>query len=245
MTQKTKVALVTGASRGIGAEIAKRLASEGFYTVVNYANSAGAADKVVEEIKAAGGQAQAYQVDVSNAKQVNRMFADVKASLGSIDVLINNAGGMKLNALSDAKDEDIDAQLNVNLKGTINTLREASVHLSSGGRVINLSSSVIGLKLERYAVYAATKAAVEVMTGILAKEMRGKQITVNAVAPGPTETELFLQDKSEEMVTKLANMSPMERLGQPSDIASVVAFLASEQGAWVNGQTIRANGGVV
>ena len=245
MTQKTKVALVTGASRGIGAEIAKRLAKEGFYTVINYANSVKAASEVVEEINATGGQASAYQRDIADAKQVKSMFAEIGKSIGSIDVLVNNAGVMMLNPLSDTTDEDVSMQLDVNLKGTINTLREASMHLSSGGRIINLSSSVVGLKLERYAVYAATKAAVEVMTGILAKELRGKQITVNAVAPGPTETELFLQGKSDEMVTKLANMSPMERLGQPSDIASVVAFLASEQGAWVNGQTIRANGGVV
>ena len=185
------------------------------------------------------------QADVSDAASVQSMFDHVEATIGTVDVLVNNAGIMELKPLAKADTQHVDRQIDVNLKGTINALREAAVRLNNGGRVINFSTSVIGLKLENYGVYAATKAAVETLTAIMAKEMRGKEITVNAVAPGPTATELFLNGKSDELIDRMAKMNPLERLGIPDDIASVVSFLASTDGAWVNGQVLRANGGVI
>ena len=164
---------------------------------------------------------------------------------GKVDVLVNNAGVMALSPLADTSDEDFNKQFDVNMKGVFNMLRLASTQLHEGGSIINLSTSVVGLKLERYGVYAATKSAVETMSAILSKELRGKNISVNCVAPGPTETDLFTEGKSQEFIDKLANMSPMERLGQPEDIANVVSFLASDEGHWVNGQVLRANGGIV
>lgn len=160
-------------------------------------------------------------------------------------MLVNNAGIMKLAPLAQMEENAVDAQIDINLKGSINTMREAAKRLSDGGRIINLSTSVVGLKLETYSIYAATKAAIETLTAILAKELRGRSITVNAVAPGPTATDLFLEGKSDELVERMAKMPPLERLGQPDDIASVVAFLASPEGGWINGQTLRANGGIV
>ncbi|WP_249263557.1 SDR family oxidoreductase [Neptunomonas phycophila] len=240
-----KVALVTGASRGIGASIAKRLAKDGFAVVVNYAGREDAAKEVVNHITQSGGIALPYQADVSDAVLVQAMFDHVESTLGKVDVLVNNAGVMGLKPLAKADIQHVDKQIDINLKGTINTMREASTRLNKGGRVINFSSSVVGLKLENYGVYAATKAAVETLTAIMAKEMRGKNITVNAVAPGPTATELFLKGKPEELVERMAKMSPLERIGTPDDIASVVSFLANPDSGWVNGQVLRANGGVI
>ncbi|MFD2249223.1 3-oxoacyl-[acyl-carrier protein] reductase [Pseudochelatococcus lubricantis] len=240
-----KVALVTGGSRGIGAAICTRLARDGFAVVVNYAGNAAAADAVVHEIISAGGKAMAAQADVADATAVRRMFDSAEAAFGGLDVLVNNAGIMKLSPLAKADDALIDSQIGTNLKGSINTMREAAERLHDGGRIINFSTSVVGLKLENYGVYAATKAAIETLTAILSKELRGRGITVNAVAPGPTATALFLDGKSAELIEKMAKMNPLERLGTPEDIASVVAFLASPEGGWINGQTLRANGGMV
>ncbi|MFC0220117.1 SDR family oxidoreductase [Pseudochelatococcus lubricantis] len=240
-----KVALVTGGSRGIGAAICIRLARDGFAVVVNYAGNAAAADAVVHEIISAGGKAMAAQADVADATAVRRMFDSAEAAFGGLDVLVNNAGIMKLSPLAKADDALIDSQIGTNLKGSINTMREAAERLHDGGRIINFSTSVVGLKLENYGVYAATKAAIETLTAILSKELRGRGITVNAVAPGPTATALFLDGKSAELIEKMAKMNPLERLGTPEDIASVVAFLASPEGGWINGQTLRANGGMV
>jgi 3-oxoacyl-[acyl-carrier protein] reductase len=152
---------------------------------------------------------------------------------------------MKLAPLADSSDALFDSQVAINLKGAFNALREASRRLRRGGRIVNLSTSVVGLKLESYGVYAATKAAVETMTGILSKELRGRSITVNAVAPGPTGTDLFLDGKSPELIERMAKMNPLERLGTPEDIASAVAFLAGPDGGWINGQVLRANGGMI
>jgi 3-oxoacyl-[acyl-carrier protein] reductase len=160
-------------------------------------------------------------------------------------VLVNNAGIMKLATLADSDDALFDSQVAVNLKGTFNALREASRRLRNGGRIINFSTSVVGLRLETYGVYAATKAAVEAMTPILAKELRGRSITVNAIAPGPTATDLFLDGKSPELIGRMSKMNPLERLGTPEDIAAAVAFLAGPDGAWINGQVLRANGGMI
>jgi 3-oxoacyl-[acyl-carrier protein] reductase len=244
-TQDNKVALVTGASRGIGAAIAERLAKDGFTVVINYSGNAALAEELAAKIEKNGGKALTAKADVSDAGAVRRMFDAAEAAFGGVDVLVNNAGIMMLSTLAEADDENFDRQIAVNLKGTFNTLREAAKRLRNGGRIVNFSTSVVGLKLESYAVYAGTKAAVETMTGIMAKEMRGRGITVNAVAPGPTATDLFLNGKSDELVARMAKMNPLERLGTPEDIAAAVSFLAGPDGAWINGQVLRANGGMI
>ena len=243
--QTSKVAIVTGASRGIGAAIAERLGRDGFTVVVNYAGGAAAAEAVAAKIEAAGGRAVTAQADVADPAAVKAMFDKVEAAFGGVDVLVNNAGVMTLSPLAETEDEAFDRQVAINLKGTFNPLREAARRLREGGRIVNFSSSVVGLLQPGYGVYAATKAAVEAMTSVLAKELGGRNITVNAVAPGPTATALFLDGKPAEVVDRLAKLAPLERLGQPEDIAGAVAFLAGPDGAWINGQTLRANGGII
>jgi 3-oxoacyl-[acyl-carrier protein] reductase len=200
---------------------------------------------MVDRIKAAGGQALAAQADVSDPAAVRRMFDSTEKVFGGVDVLVNNAGIMQLSNLADADDAFFDRHVAVNLKGVFNGLREAARRLRSGGRIISFSSSVVGLYQPSYAIYAATKAGVEAMTHVLAKELRGRNITVNAIAPGPTATGLFLDGKSQEVIDHLAKLSPLERLGKPEDIANAVAFLAGPDGAWINGQVLRVNGGVI
>jgi 3-oxoacyl-[acyl-carrier protein] reductase len=246
MTSKTKkVAIVTGASRGIGAAIAERLAKDGLAVIVNYSGDIKSAEALVEEIKGRDGDALAVKADVSDPAAVRAMFDHAEATFGGVDVLINNAGIMKLAKLADSDDALFDQQIAINLKGSFNTMREAAKRIRDGGRIINFSTSVVGTKLETYAVYAATKSAVETMTAVLAKELRGRNITVNAVAPGPVGTDLFLTGKSQELIDRLAKMNPMERLGTPQDIAAVVAFLVGPDGGWINAQVLRANGGMV
>jgi 3-oxoacyl-[acyl-carrier protein] reductase len=240
-----KVAIVTGASRGIGAAVAERLAKDGFAVIVNYSGDAKSAGALVKQIEGSGGQALAVKADVSDPAAVRAMFDQTEAAFGGVDVLINNAGIMKLAKLADSDDALFDQQIAINLKGSFNAMREAAKRLRDGGRIVNFSTSVVGTKLETYGVYAATKAAVETMTGILANELRGRNITVNAVAPGPVATELFLTGKSQELFDRMAKMNPMERLGTPEDIASVVAFLVGPDGGWINAQVLRANGGLV
>ncbi|MEP7042950.1 MAG: SDR family oxidoreductase [Dokdonella sp.] len=243
--QTNKVAIVTGASRGIGAAVAQRLARDGFTVVINYSGAAAAAEALVRTIEQSGGHALAAQADVSDAAAVRRLFDAAQTAFGGIDVLVNNAGIMSLATIADTDDASFDRLMAINLKGSFNTLREASARLRNGGRIINFSSSVVGLLQPTYAIYAATKAAVEAMTGVLAKELRGRNITVNAIAPGPTATDLFLKGKSPELVDRLAKLAPLERLGQPDDIAAAVAFLAGPDGGWINGQVLRANGGII
>jgi 3-oxoacyl-[acyl-carrier protein] reductase len=246
MTQNTnKIAIVTGASRGIGAAVAERLARDGFTVVVNYSGDAAPAEALARKIEGKGGRALTAKADVSDPQAVRGMFDAAEAAFGGVDVLVNNAGIMALSAFADTSDEAFERQVNVNLKGTFNTLREAAKRLRDGGRIINFSSSVVGLFQPTYGVYAATKAAVEAMTSVLAKELRGRTITVNTIAPGPTATDLFLKGKPQEVVDHLAKLAPLERLGQPEDIAASVAFLAGPDGAWINGQTLRANGGII
>jgi 3-oxoacyl-[acyl-carrier protein] reductase len=244
-SESNKVAIVTGASRGIGAAVAERLARDGFTVVVNYAGSQAPAEALVRKIEAAGGRALAAQGDVANPDAVKRMFDAAEAAFGGIDVLVNNAGIMALAPLAQSDDALFDRHIAINLKGSFNTMREAARRLRNGGRIINFSSSVVGLLQPTYGVYAATKAAIEAMTSVLAKEMRGRGITVNAIAPGPTATSLFFDGKSPELVERLAKLAPLERLGKPEDIAAAVAFLAGPDGAWINGQTLRANGGII
>ncbi len=244
MTTTSPIALITGASRGIGATIARRLARDGFAIAVNYAANATEADALVAELIQTGARAIAIRADVSKADQVQAMFAAVEDKLGKIDVLVNNAGILKTMPLAQTSDELYAQNFAVNTQGVFNTLREAATRLNEGGRVINLSSTTLALNLPGYAIYNGTKAAVEAFTRVFAKELRGRRITVNAVAPGPVATDLFLNGKTEEQIQTFSKMPPLERLGQPDDIASVVAFLASKDGAWVNGQVLRANGGV-
>ena len=244
-TATNKVALVTGASRGIGAAIAERLAADGFTVVINYAGSAGDAEALAGKIEKAGGRAITAQADVSDPAAVGRMFDAADAALGGVDVLVNNAGIMHLAAIADHDDKLFDSHVAINLKGTFHTLREASKRLRDGGRIINMSSSQTGLLHPTYGVYAATKAAVEAMTHVMSKELRGRNITVNAVAPGPTATKLFLDGKPQQVIDHLTKLAPLERLGQPEDVANTVAFLAGPDGGWINGQVLRANGGII
>jgi 3-oxoacyl-[acyl-carrier protein] reductase len=246
MTDRTsRVAIVTGASRGIGAAVAERLAADGFTVVINYSANAKPAETLAREIERKGGRALSIKADVADPDAVRGMFDTAAAAFGGIDVLVNNAGIMKLAKIADSDDALFDQQIAVNLKGSFNAMREAGKRLRDGGRIVNFSTSVVGTKMETYGVYAATKAAIETMTAILSKEMRGRNITVNAVAPGPTATDLFLNGKSPELVERLAKMNPLERLAAPEDIASVVAFLVGSDGGWINGQVLRANGGMV
>ena len=242
-----RVAIVTGASRGIGAAIARRLARDDMQVVVNYASGREAADALVASILADGGAAIAVKANVADAGDVQALFAAAEAAFGGVDVLVNNAGIMPpaLPALADTDDATFDSRFAVNVKGSFHTMRQAATRLRHGGSVVNFSSSVIGLALPGYSIYGASKAAIETMTAIFAKELRGKNITVNAVAPGPTATDLFLNGKTAEMIERMSKMAPLERLGTPDDIAAAVAFLAGPDGRWVNGQTLRANGGLV
>lgn len=243
-SQHERVAIVTGAGRGMGAAIAERLAEDGISVVINYASSADAAEKLVAKIEAAGGRARSAQADVADPAQVARMFDSAEAALGGVDILVNNAGIMPIGTLADFDDATFAKLIDTNLKGSFNTMREASRRLRNGGRVVNFSSSVVGLYQPSFGVYAATKAAVEALTVIMAREMAGRSITVNAVAPGPVQTEL-LSHSPQAVLDHLAAMTPLGRLGQPTDIASVIAFLVSNDGGWINGQTIRVNGGII
>jgi 3-oxoacyl-[acyl-carrier protein] reductase len=245
MQRSQRTAIVTGASRGIGAAIAQRLAADGFNVVVNYAGSAADAEALIERIRGAGGTARAIRADVSNSTAVRAMFDEAEQVFGGVDVLVNNAGVMQLGLIADTDDGLFDRHVAVNLKGVFNGMREAARRLRSGGRIISCSSSVVGLYQPTYGVYAATKGAVEALTHVLANEMRGRNITVNAVAPGPTATDLFLEGKPPEIIERFKKIAPLERLGTPADIAAVVAFLAGPDGAWINGQVLRANGGSV
>src|SRR5580698_1989628 len=241
----TRTAIVTGSSRGIGAAVARRLAKDGFSVVVNYSGNAAEAESVVGDIKQGGGSALSLQADVSDPAAMRRMFDRAAALSGGVDVLVNNAGIMQLSTISDADDGFFDRHIAINLKGVFNGMREAAKRLRSGGRIISFSSSVVGLYQPNYGVYAATKGGVEAMTHVLANELRGRNITVNAVAPGPTATDLFLKEKPQEVIDHLAKLAPLERLGESKDIAAVVAFLASPDGGWINGQVLRANGGII
>jgi 3-oxoacyl-[acyl-carrier protein] reductase len=239
-----QIAIVTGASRGIGAQVARRLAQDGFSVAINYASSSAEADALVVELQASGAKAIAVKADVSKADQVRNMFEVTEQQLGKVDVLVNNAGVLKTVALAETSDALYDQTFDINVRGTFNTLREAAARLNEGGRIVNFSSTTLALNMPGYAIYNATKAAVEAFTHVFAKELRGRSITVNAVAPGPVATSLFLDGKTEEQIQAFAKMPPLQRLGQHEDIASVVAFLVGADSGWVNGQILRANGGV-
>jgi len=245
MPGQARTAIVTGASRGIGAAIAERLAADGLQILINYAGRAEEADAQVARVRESGGVAMAFRADVSDPAAVCAMFDEAERTYGGVDVLVSNAGVMQLAPIAEADDALVERHIAINLKGVLNGMREAARRFKSGGRIISLSSSVVGLYQPGYGIYAATKGAVEALTHVLANELRGRNITVNAVAPGPTGTELFLAGKAPELVDRLSRLAPLERLGRPGDIAGVVAFLAGPDGAWIDGQILRANGGIV
>ena len=238
-----KVAIVTGASRGIGQAIAGRLAADGYAVAVNYSGNQAAAAAVVAEIQASGGTAVAIQADVSDPTAVQQLFAATKETFGRVDTVVNNGGLMKNGLIAEMSLADFDQMLAVNLRGSFLMMAEAARHLEDGGRFIALSSSVIAKSLPGYGPYIASKAGVEGLVKVFANELRGRGITVNAVAPGPVATELFYQGKSDALVAQIVKQSPLERIGEPGDIADVVSFLAGPTGGWVNAQVVRANGG--
>ncbi|GGG44757.1 SDR family oxidoreductase [Bizionia arctica] len=239
-----KVILVTGSSKGIGKEVAILLAKNGAKIIVNHSNSTQEAETTVNEIKQNGGEAIAIKADVSDKNQVTQLFDKAIMKFGKIDVLVNNAGTMISKKLKDNTQEDFTKQFEVNVRGVFNTLQEADSKLADNGIIINFSSSTTKLMLPTYAIYSATKAAVEQITRVFSKEI-GRGISVNAIAPGATETELFLNGKSQEQIDKLSSMNAFNRLAKPIDIAKVVLFLASDDSKWISGQVIGANGALV
>ncbi|WP_303855496.1 SDR family oxidoreductase [Salinicola salarius] len=240
-----KVALVTGASRGIGRAIALQLAADGFAVVVNYAGNTALAEEVVADIEAKGGRALAVQADIADGDAVVRLFEQTLATFGRLDVVVNNAGMMQMAKMTSDNVAILDRTLAINLRGSWLVMAKAAETLGEGGRIIAVSSSVLGKSFPGYGAYIASKAGVEGLVKVLANELRGRDIAVNAVAPGPVGTELFFEGKSEEQIQSIANLAPFERLGQPEEIADVVSFLAGPQGRWINGQILRANGGMV
>ncbi len=238
-----KAAIVTGASRGIGAAIARRLARDGLAVIVNYNRDQVAAQAVVDAISASGGTAAAFAADISHGEAVSALFNFASSRLGGVDILVNNAGTLIAAPITEVSDADYEAQVATNLGGAFLCMREAARLLRDGGRIVNLSSSTVATVPAGLGVYTATKAALEAMTRILAKELGPRQITVNAVAPGAVDTELFQSQRTPAQTHAILSQIPLERLGTPDDIARVVSFLVSEEGGWINGQVLRANGG--
>ncbi|MEK4849766.1 SDR family oxidoreductase [Paenibacillus sp. FSL H7-0756] len=243
MSQNGKVAIVTGASRGIGRQIAIQLAGSGIKVAVNYSSNRGKADEVVQIIKESGGEAVAVQGDVSKVSEVEALFSETIGQFGRVDIVVNNAGIMDCVPIADVTEEMFDRHFAVNVKGTYFACQQAMKHMERGGTIINFSTSVSGAMLPTYSVYAATKGAVEQLTRQLAKEFGVKDIVVNCVAPGQVSTELFLNGKSEELVDSFRRMNAFGRLGEPEDIANVIDLLVSDKARWITGQTIRVNGG--
>jgi 3-oxoacyl-[acyl-carrier protein] reductase len=229
----TKTAVVTGASRGIGRAAALRLARDGFAVVVNFAGNVARAEEAVSQIAAGGGRAIAVQADIARAVDVERLFDEAERAFGPIGVVVNSAGIMKMLPIATASEDDLDATFAINVRGTFNVLKQAAKRVPAGGRIVTFSSSVVAMSFPNYGPYAASKAAVEVLTRTLAHELRGRQITVNAVAPGSTATELFFEGKSQEQIDRFVKLPPLERLGTPEDIAAVVAFLVGPDGGYV------------
>jgi len=239
----TRSAIVTGASGGLGSAVARRLAKDGFAIAVNYSGDSSMAQKLVAELKAAGGQAIAVHGDVTDPGDVESLFKQTLATFGGIDVVVHAAGIMPLLPIAAGDIATLDRIIAVNLRGAFLVLAHAARHLASGGRIIAFSSSVLAKSFPTYGPYIASKAGVEGLVHVLANELRGRNITVNAVAPGPVPTELFLKGKTEAQINEFKKMPPLERLGRPEDVAGVVSFLAGPDGGWVNSQVIRANGG--
>ncbi len=241
---KGKVVIVTGASRGIGEAIVLLLAAHEAKVVVNYSSSEKEAESIVSEIKSNNGSAIAVKADVSQKADVEKLFNETIGCFGKVDVLINNAGVMDMKLLSETTEGDFNKVFDIHVKGVYNTMKEAYLKLSDGGSIINVSSSTVKMMLPKYALYSSSKAAVEQMTRVFSKEI-GRNVSVNAIAPGPVDTELFNKDKSEDFINKLKSMSAFNRIGEPGDIANVVLFLASDDSKWISGQIIPINGAIV
>ncbi len=240
-----KIALVTGSSRGIGRAMAERLSREGASVAINYVNNSNSAREVVAGIETAGGAAIALQGDVSKLEDIQGLFDQTIEHFGRLDVLINNAGIRISKNVADIKEAEFDRLFAINVKGTFFACQQAARRLSDGGKIINVSSAVTRMMLPGYSIYAASKGAVDQITRALAKELGGRNITVNAVSPGPVDTDLFRDGKSEEQIQQMAQMAALGRIGQVQDIADAVAFLASEAARWITGQSIHVNGGYV
>jgi 3-oxoacyl-[acyl-carrier protein] reductase len=239
----TQTAIVTGASGGIGLGIAKRLAKDGFSVVAHYAGNRAKAEEAVEGIAAAGGKAIAVGADISKPAEVKQLFEKAKSAFGEITVVVNSAGVMLLAPIQEGDIDSFDKVIATNLRGSYLVMSEAANHVVDGGRIIVFSSSVLGKSFPSYGAYIASKSGVEGLTRVLANELGPRKITVNAVAPGPVATDLFLSGKSEELIATIAKMAPLGRLGEVEDIVGVVSFLAGPEGGWINGQVIRVNGG--
>ncbi|MFS7875566.1 SDR family oxidoreductase [Streptomyces sp. DASNCL29] len=244
-TDRPRVAIVTGGSRGIGHESVKRLAADGYAVVIGYAGHREPAEAAAKDITAAGGRAVAVQADVADEQQVAALFDTAESEFGGVDVVVHAAGRMYLAPIAELDLAELDTLHRTNIRGTFVVAQQAARRIRGGGALITFSTSIVGLALPGYGAYSASKGAVEALTMILARELRGRDVTVNTVAPGPTATDLFLDGKDEETIARMAAQPPLERLGTPADIAEVVAFLASPAGHWVNGQRVRANGGIV
>lgn len=238
-----KIVLVTGGSKGIGATIAQHVSAEGAKVIINYSGSDADAESTVNSIREKGGEAIAIKADVRNAKDVDTLFEKAIAHFGKIDVLINNAGVMVTKLIRDTTDEDFERQFDINVKGVFNTLRKATTHLADNGTIINLSTTISRLMVPTYGTYTASKSAVEQLSRVLSKEI-GRGINVNSISPGPTNTALFVNGKSPEVIDRLASMNPFNRIGEPEEIAKVVVFLASDDAKWINSQNIGINGGM-
>lgn len=239
-----KTAIITGSSRGIGSAIAMRLAKDGFAVVINYVKGHAEGDRLAEIITASGGRAIVVQADVSVMADVVRLFDEAEQAFGGVDVLVNNAGVSAIRPIADSDDELYDRLFNINVRGTLNGLRQAAKRLRQGGRIINFSSTAVAVATPGMGIYLGSKAAVETISRVFAKELRGKDIRVNVIAPGLVRSEMFSEGKTEEQIRQMAGNSPLERLGEIEEIAGAVAFLAGPDASWTNGQILRVNGGV-
>jgi 3-oxoacyl-[acyl-carrier protein] reductase len=242
---RDKAALVTGGSRGIGRAIVERLAADGAAVVFSYHTKAGAAAEVVARVQAAGGTVHAVQADLGDSAAAARLFAQAEELLGPLDILVNNAGVVAGDPIAETSDEVFDATFKVNVKSPFVLIREAARRLRDGGRVINISTLNTVMVGPRMAPYASSKAALELLGRVAAYELGERRITVNAVLPGATDTEMFRENNPEESQKALLSLTALARIGEPADIADVVAFLASDDGRWVTGQNIRAAGGLL
>lgn len=240
-----KVAIVTGSSRGIGRLIAEQLAANGAKVVINYASNQTQAEEVVKEIRRKGGEATSVQANVGKVVEIEQLFQATLSRYGQVDILVNNGGIMITKPILEVTEEDYDQQMAVNAKGTYFACQQAALHMAKDGRIINFSTSVVGQMFPTYSVYAGSKGAVEQFTRQLAKELGPRGITINAVAPGPVNTELFSSGKTQEQIDGVGRMNAMGRIGEPQDISEVVLFLASPKSQWVTGQTLRVNGGFI
>ena len=240
---KRRVALVTGGSGGIGRAVVQRLAQDGYAIGVHYSGNRERAQEIVHQVTANGGEAISVQADISDDAAMAEAFDDVESAFGNVDVVVNTAGIMLLSTVQELDLSDFDRMMKTNVRGTFVVSQLAAQRVAQGGALINFSTSQTRLQHPTYAAYAASKAAVESLTLVLARELRGRDITVNTVAPGPTATELFLDGKEQQLVDRLASLSPLERLGTPEDIAEVVAFLAGPA-RWINGQVVFPNGAI-